>query len=153
MLISEKNDPSLQGLNGGLTLGFIITMIMSVIGYLIYWILSIKGRTLQFGILRAMGMSLKEIIVMLGYEQILVSLSSVAMAFVIGGITSDIYVPLFQNMYSVERQIPPFIVSASAGDYIKIYVLIAIMLIGGFLVLGNIIKKININKALKLGED
>ena len=35
MLISEKNDPSLQGLNGGLTLGFIITMIMSVIGYLI----------------------------------------------------------------------------------------------------------------------
>ncbi len=153
MLISEKNDPSLQGLNGGLTLGFIITMIMSVIGYLIYWILSIKGRTLQFGILRAMGMSLKEIIAMLGYEQILVSLSSVAMAFVIGGITSDIYVPLFQNMYSVERQIPPFIVSASAGDYIKIYVLIAIMLIGGFLVLGNIIKKININKALKLGED
>ena len=153
MLITEKNDPSLQGLNGGLTLGFIITMIMSVIGYLIYWILSIKGRTLQFGILRAMGMSLKEIITMLGYEQILVSLSSVAMAFVIGGITSDIYVPLFQNMYSVERQIPPFIVSASAGDYIKIYVLIAIMLIGGFLVLGNIIKKININKALKLGED
>lgn len=153
MLISQKNDPSLQGLNGGLTLGFIITMIMSVIGYLIYWIMSIKGRTLQFGILRAMGMSLKEIIAMLGYEQILVSLSSVAMAFVIGGITSDIYVPLFQNMYSVERQIPPFIVSASAGDYIKIYVLIAIMLIGGFLVLGNIIKKININKALKLGED
>ena len=90
---------------------------------------------------------------MLGYEQILVSLSSVAMAFVIGGVTSDIYVPLFQNMYSVEHQIPPFIVSASAGDYIKIYVLIAIMLIGGFLVLGNIIKKININKALKLGED
>lgn len=153
MLISEKNDPSLQGLNGGLTLGFIITMIMSVIGFLIYWILSIKGRTLQFGILRAMGMSLKEIIAMLGYEQILVSLSSLAMAFVIGGVTGDIYVPLFQNMYSVERQIPPFIVSASAGDYIKIYILIAVMLIGGFLVLGNIIKKININKALKLGED
>lgn len=153
MLIAEKNDPSLQGLNGGLTLGFIITMIMSVIGFLIYWILSIKGRTLQFGILRAMGMSLKEIIAMLGYEQILVSLSSILMAFVIGGITSDIYVPLFQNMYRVDQQIPPFIVSASAGDYIKIYVLIAVMLAGGFLVLGSIIRKININKALKLGED
>lgn len=153
MLIAEKNNPSLQGLNGGLTLGFIITMIMSVIGFLIYWILSIKGRTLQFGILRAMGMSLKEIIAMLGYEQILVSLSSIVMAFVIGGITGDIYVPFFQNMYRVDQQIPPFIVSASAGDYIKIYILIAVMLIGGFLVLGNIIKKININKALKLGED
>lgn len=153
MLISEKNDPTLQGLNGGLTLGFIITMIMAVIGFLIYWILSIKKRTLQFGILRAMGMSLKEIITMLAYEQILVSLSSIVMAFIIGGITSDIFVPLFQNMYAVSQQIPPFIVTASAGDYIKIYVLIAIMLVGGFIVLGNIIKKININKALKLGED
>lgn len=153
LLIREKNQPTLQGMNGGLTLGFIITMIMAIVGFLIYWILSIKGRTLQFGILRAMGMTMREIIAMLGYEQILVSGVSIAIAFVIGGITSDIFVPVFQSMYSLSDQIPPFIVSASAGDYIKIYVLIAIMLAGGFVILGGIIRKININKALKLGED
>ena len=153
LLIEEKNSPDLQGMNGGLTLGFIITMIMAIIGFLIYWILSIRGRTLQFGILRAMGMTIREIIGMLGYEQILVSLVSIAIAFVIGGITSDIFVPLFQNMYSVANQIPPFIISAAASDYIKIYVLIVIMLGGGFAILGGIIRKININKALKLGED
>lgn len=153
LLIEEKNSPTLQGMNGGLTLGFIITMIMAIIGFLIYWILSIKGRTLQFGILRAMGMTMGEIIGMLGYEQILVSLVSIAIAFVIGGVTSDIFVPVFQNMYSVANQIPPFIVSAAASDYIKIYVLIVIMLGGGFAILGGIIRKININKALKLGED
>lgn len=153
MMIEEKNSPTLQGMNGGLTLGFIITMIMAIIGFLIYWILSIKGRTLQFGILRAMGMTMREIIGMLVYEQILVSIVSIAMAFIIGGITSDIFVPLFQNMYDVEEQIPPFIVSAAASDYVKIYALIVIMLGGGFAILGSIIRKININKALKLGED
>lgn len=153
LLIREKNQPTLQGMNGGLTLGFIITMIMAIVGFLIYWILSIKGRTLQFGILRAMGMTMREIITMLGYEQILVSGVSIAIAFIIGGITSDIFVPVFQSMYAVSDQIPPFIVSAAAGDYIKIYVLIAIMLGGGFAILGGIIRKININKALKLGED
>ena len=153
LLISEKNQPTLQGMNGGLTLGFIITMIMAIVGFLIYWILSIKGRTLQFGILRAMGMTMREIIVMLGYEQILVSGVSIAMAFIIGGITSDIFVPVFQSMYAIEDQIPPFIVSASASDYIKIYILIVIMLGGGFAILGGIIRRININKALKLGED
>lgn len=153
LLIEEKNSPDLQGMNGGLTLGFIITMIMAIIGFLIYWILSIKGRTLQFGILRAMGMTIREIIGMLGWEQLLVSLVSIAMAFVIGGVTSDIFVPLFQNMYSVSNQIPPFIISAAASDYIKIYILIVIMLGGGFAILGGIIGKININKALKLGED
>ena len=153
MLIEEKTDPSLQGMNGALTLGFIIIMVMTIIGFLIYWILSIKGRTLQFGILRAMGISFREIIGILGYEQLLVSGVSIACAFVIGGFVSDLFVPLFQNMYAVNDQIPPFRVAAMQSDYIKIYILIAIMLIGGFAILGALIRKININKALKLGED
>lgn len=152
-VISEKTDPSLQGMNGALTLGFIIIMIMTIIGFLIYWILSIRSRNLQFGVLRAMGMSFKEIIGILGYEQILVSGVSIAMAFIIGGVTSDLFVPLFQSMYNVVDQIPPFRVAAMQSDYIKIYILIVLMLGGGFAILGSIIKKININKALKLGED
>ena len=58
----------LQGMNGALTLGFIIIMVMCIIGFLIYWILSIKSRTLQFGILRAMGMKFREILMMIVYE-------------------------------------------------------------------------------------
>lgn len=153
LLTAEKTDPSLQGMNGALTLNFVIIMIMSLIGFLIYWILAIKSRTLQFGVLRAMGMPFREVIGTLFYEQILVSGVSIAMAFIFGGIASDLYVPLFQTMYNLEEQIPPFIVRASGDDYLKIYALIAIMLIGGFMILGKIISKININKALKLGED
>lgn len=153
LLIAEKTDPDLQGMNGALTLGFVVIMLMTLIGFLIYWILSIKSRTLQFGVLRAMGVTFKEIIATLGYEQILVSLASIAMGIVIGGVGSDLFVPLFRTMYDAANQIPPFIVRGDGGDYIKLYVLTAIMLVGGFAVLGSIIRKININKALKLGED
>ena len=152
-IIKMKNEPQLQGMNGALTLSFVVIMIMTVIGFLIYWILSIKSRTLQFGILRAMGVTFREIVGMIGYEQILVSGISIAMAFIIGGITSDVFVPLFRSMYSPADQVPPFLVTAAQSDYIKLYVLIVIMLGGGFAVLGALIKKININKALKLGED
>ena len=153
MIIAAKTEPQLQGLNGAMTLCFIIIMIMTVIGFLIFWILSIKGRTLQFGILRAMGISGKEVIGILAYEQVLISIVSIALAFVIGGVVSDLFVPMFQSMYAVSEQIPPFLVSANSGDYIKIYAIIAVMLAGSFAVLGGIIRGININKALKLGED
>lgn len=153
LLIAEKTDPDLQGMNGALTLGFVVIMLMTVIGFLIYWIISIRSRTLQFGVLRAMGVTFKEIIATLGYEQLLVSVASIAAGFVVGGIASDLYVPLFRTMYDAADQTPPFIVQSEAGDYIKMYVIIAIMLIGGFAVLGGIIRRININKALKLGED
>ncbi len=153
LIIAEKNKPQLQGMNGALTLSFTVIMIMTIIGFLIYWILSIKGRTLQFGILRAMGMTFKEIIGIIGCEQLLVSGVSIAAAFIIGGAVSDLFVPLFRSMYSPIEQVPPFMVAASQSDFIKLYVIIVLMLGGGFAILGGIIKKININKALKLGED
>lgn len=153
LLIEAKTDPELQGMNGALTLGFVVIMLMTVIGFLIYWIISIRSRTLQFGVLRAMGVTFREVISMLGWEQLLVSLVSIAMGFVIGGIASDMFVPMFRTMYNAADQVPPFRVQGDPGDYIKMYVIIAVMLIGGFLVLGSLIKKININKALKLGED
>ncbi len=153
LLIEAKTDPELQGMNGALTLGFVVIMLMTVIGFLIYWIISIRSRTLQFGVLRAMGVTFREVISMLGWEQLLVSLVSIAMGFVIGGIASDMFVPMFRTMYNASDQVPPFRVQGDPGDYIKMYVIIAVMLIGGFLALGSLIKKININKALKLGED
>ncbi|MBQ4165813.1 MAG: ABC transporter permease, partial [Oscillospiraceae bacterium] len=153
LLIEQKTDPELQGMNGALTLGFVVIMLMTVIGFLIYWILSIRSRTLQFGVLRAMGVTFKEIIATLGYEQLLVSVASIAAGFVVGGMASDLFVPLFRTMYDAANQTPPFIVQGDGGDYIKMYIIIGFMLLGGFTVLGGIIRRININKALKLGED
>ena len=152
-VVSEKNDPMLQGLNGALTLGFIIIMIMCIIGFLIYWILSIKARTLQFGILRAMGMSFREIIGMLFYEQLLVSGVAIIVSIIIGGIASDLFVPLFQSLFNSYDTVPPFSVVPLRSDYIKIYAIVGSMLIICFGILGRIISQIKVSQALKLGED
>ncbi len=152
-IISEKTDPMLQGMNGALTLGFIIIMIMCIIGFLIYWILSIRSRTLQFGILRAMGMTYGEIIAMIVYEQILVSGAAIFAAIFVGGGASDLFVPLFQSLYSAEEQVPAFAVIPQRSDYFKLYIIIGAMLLTGFIVLGRLISKIKISQALKLGED
>lgn len=55
-------------MNGALTLGFVVIMLMTVIGFLIYWIISIRSRTLQFGVLRAMGVTFREVIATLGWN-------------------------------------------------------------------------------------
>ena len=48
-IIALKNDPIFQGTNGILTVGFIVVLILCVTGFLIFWILSIQSRALQFG--------------------------------------------------------------------------------------------------------
>jgi len=152
-VIDAKNDPLLQGFNGMLTLGFIITMFVCVIGFLIYWILSIKTRTLQFGVFRAMGMSVGNVIGMILSEQTLISLLSILVGIILGGITSDLFVPMLEMVYSVSEQVPAFMVVASRADYGKIYLIIGLMLALGIAVLSRIVARTKIDQALKLGED
>jgi putative ABC transport system permease protein len=152
-IIKMKNDPFHKGMNGMLTLGFIVTMLVATIGFLIYWILSIKERTLQFGIFRAIGLRKRDVISIIILEQVLLSCTSVLVGIIIGGIASDIFVPLIQIVTSASGQVPPFQVVASRQDYYKIYILVLFMLTLGISILSRIIGKIKIDQALKLGED
>jgi putative ABC transport system permease protein len=153
LLIEVKNDPLLQGLNGMLTLSFIITMLITAIGFLIYWTLSIRSRALQFGIFRAMGMSLGKVLAIILYEQVMISVVSIVVGIVLGGVTSNLFVPMMQLVYAASHQIPPFVVVAKRADYYKIYGILGFILLVGGLTLSRIIAGIKIDQALKLGED
>ena len=152
-LILMKNDPMLQGLNGMLTLSFIITMLITAIGFLIYWILSIRSRSLQFGIFRAMGMSLRSVLGILLWEQLMISVVSIVIAILLGGLTSDLFVPMLQMVFASNVQVPAFLVVATRADYLKIYAIIGCILAVGFGTLSRILAKMRIDQALKLGED
>lgn len=152
-LVKAKNDPLLQGLNGSLTLSFVACMIISTLGFLIYWIISIQSRVLYFGILRAMGLSLSKVIGIIGCEQLLVSGVAIVVGIAAGGLTSDLFIPLLQIVYNAADQVPPFKIIANADDYIKIYSVVAVMLVVGFSTLWRIIARIRIDQAVKLGED
>lgn len=151
-LLAARNDPLLQGTNGALSMGFVVAMIMCTIGFLIYWIITIETRQLQFGVLRAMGLSRRALLGMIGWEQVLVSLVGVAVGVVVGGVVSDLIVPLLELTRAVQR-VPPFAVTASRADYVKIYIIVGAMLALALIVIGARISRIRIAQAIKLGED
>ncbi|HEY5467170.1 MAG TPA: FtsX-like permease family protein [Clostridia bacterium] len=152
-IVQQKSDMILQGTNGMFSLGFIVSMLICAIGFLIYWILSIQGRVLQFGIFRAMGMSKRSIIGMILTEQLLISGVAIAVGLLIGKLSSSLFVPLFRLVYSSPDQPIPFRVIAYASDYAKILIIVGLILLVGFLALARLILKIRIDQAVKLGED
>lgn len=151
--IELKNDPVFQGTNGMLTTNFIVILLLCTVGFLIYWILSIQSRTLQFGIFRAMGMNMREIITMLVSEQVLISGTAVVIGFVAGIFASKIFVPLVQAAYLPEQQYIPMEPVSQIGDLVRLCVVIGIMILACLGVIGRIVAKIKISQALKLGED
>ena len=152
-IITAKNDPQLQGTNGALTLGFIVSMLVCAIGFLIYWIMSVQSRVLQFGIFRAMGMSKTSVIGMLAAEQGLVSGVAILFGVILGNLASYFYVPLFQLVYSSVDQPLPFRIISDPSDAQKVYLVLGILLLVCMVFLIRLILKIKIDQAVKLGED
>ncbi len=152
-VIAAKNDPLIQGINGAMTMSFVVTMLVCAIGFLIYWILSIKSRVLQFGVLRAMGLSMRKVLGMLISEQVLISGSAILGGMLTGALTSELFVPLLQIVYNAQELVPPFRVIFERGDYAKVYIILGIMLAIALCALGWLISRIKMAQALKLGED
>lgn len=152
-IVAQKNDPIFQGTNGVLTIGFIIVLLLCATGFLIYWILSIQSRTLQFGIFRAMGMSTREILSMLINEQIFISGISVCGGILVGQIAAELFVPLIQIAYSSAEQVIPLEVISERSDLLRLGIVIGAIIIACMAVLCVLISKIKITQALKLGED
>lgn len=152
-IISLKNEPVIQGTNGILTVSFIVVLLLCGVGFLIFWVLSIRSRALQFGIFRAMGMSMKEILIMLFGEQIFITGSSLVVGMLIGLLGSYLYIPLIQIAYGSADSVIPLSIEPAVSDLVKIFVVVAIIIGVCMVVLGKIIKEIKISQALKLGED
>ncbi len=146
-------DPLLQGTNGVLTMGFLVTIVLCAIGYLIYWILSIISREMQFGILRAWGMHKAEIFHLLLNEQIFSGLFAVFAGIFIGKLTSSMFVPIIQTAYAAKDQVLPMKLITNKIDLYRLYGVIAFVMVLCLMILFILVRKLNVTKALKLGEE
>lgn len=147
------NDTLFQGTNGILTMSFIVVLLLCGVGYLIYFILSIRSRELLFGVLRAMGMKKAEISHMLVLEQIFCGLYSILMGTGIGLAGSRMFVPMVQNAYAASDQVLPLELITSRSDLLQLFGIIGVVVLVCLLVISRIVAHMNISKALKLGED
>ncbi len=152
-IINLKNDPYFQITNGMLTLTFIVVIVLCAIGFLIYWITSIRSRELIFGIYRAMGMSMRELIQMLINEHLFGSILPILFGAAVGLLASKLFIPLISIAYSPSIQTLPTQIFVEQNDMIRIGVVLFLMLACCIGAISVLLSKIKINQALKLGED
>ncbi|MBP5530164.1 MAG: ABC transporter permease [Lachnospiraceae bacterium] len=153
-LIQEQRDSTLiQITNGMFSIGFIISLVVCGVGFLIYWILTIKERELIYGIYRSMGLTMGEIFRMLAIEQIFSSFFSCIAGFGVGMLTTFLFTKLISIVYLPREHNIPLEIIFRMSDVAKMGVIVACVFVICFIVIFRIIKNMNITKAIKLGED
>lgn len=150
VLNEEKSDSLIMALNGLFSMGFVATMIISFMGFLLYWLISVRKRRLQFGVLRAMGLTKFKLSLMLFWEHLMTSGVAVVVGVVIGYLTSYMYLPVLKKTFT---NMLPLALTYNIEDNIKVYIIVAVMIISGVIVLSRYISKLKINEAVKIGEE
>ncbi len=152
-LIVQAKHPARGGVFGILSLGFLVSVLVSLVGYLLYWFFHLSGRVVQFGVLRAMGLSRKQLTGMLLLEQGFTAVLSIALGLGIGKLTSLLFLPFLQTAGSAQTQVPPFRVVFETKDTMQIYAVVVMMMVMGAAMLFLHIRRLRVHHAVKLGEE
>ena len=115
--------------------------------------MALKERELVFGVLRASGFHKNELFGMLFLEQFFCGGLSVLAGFGIGKLTSVMFVPILQKVYASAEQLLPLELISDPADLIRLIVVIALVMLTCLAVLTVMLFKMNVAKALKLGEE
>lgn len=152
-LVSQGKHPSRGGVFGILSLGFLVSVIISLIGYILYWFFNLSGRVVQFGVLRAMGLSRAQLSGMLLLEQVFTAGLSILLGIGIGQVSSRLFLPFLQTTDNVSAQVPPFRIVFEQQDMLQLYGVTVVMLIVGATMLLWQIRRLRVHQAVKMGEE
>jgi putative ABC transport system permease protein len=148
----EQSQPERQGLFGLLSAGFLAAAALTVLGFLVYAIVSFRRRFIELGMLRAVGLSVTQMALFLAGEQAIVILTGAGLGTVLGILASQIFIPFLQIGASKAAMVPPFVVQIAWGQMWTIYAVFGAMFLIAVGVLIALLIRMKVFEAVKLGE-
>jgi putative ABC transport system permease protein len=149
---TERGRPERQGLFGLLSVGFVASAFLTALGFLFYSGLSFQRRFIEFGMLRAIGLSSRQLSGLLAAEQALILGIGAIAGTLIGVSASQLFIPFMQVRSGPNAQTPPFLVEIAWERIGIIYLIFAVMLLGAVAITLLLLRRMKLFQAVKLGE-
>ena len=149
---AEQRRPERQGLFGLLSVGFVASALLTVLGFLLYALFSFRRRFIEMGMLRAIGLSVRQMTALLAAELAFLVLLGIGVGTALGVFASRLFVPFLQIGASAQSQYPPFQIEIAWLSIAQIYVLFALLFVAALSVLSALLVRMKIFQAIKLGE-
>ncbi|MWC28552.1 ABC transporter permease [Paenibacillus sp. MMS18-CY102] len=148
-IADQNKQPARGGLYGILSLGFIVSVFVTLSGFALFSFYNLSSRIVQLGTLRAAGLTRRQLAFSLVLEQLFAVGFSILFALLNGTAVSELFLPLLQP----RGQVPSFQIVFEPSDALKLAYVVAFMLIAGAMLLFWHVRRLRIQQALRMGED
>jgi putative ABC transport system permease protein len=153
LIQAEQARPERQGLYGVLSIGFGAAALLTVLGFVMYALLSYQRRFVELGVLRAIGLSSGQMIAFLAAELALLIVTGGAIGTGLGVWISDLFIPYLQiGGPDASALIPPYLVTMAWPTIFRVYVLFGLLFVGALAGLVLLLRRLRIFQAIKMGE-
>jgi len=148
----RKDDPLRTGLFGALSVGFVAASVLSVLGFLLYAITTIQARALQFGVLRATGLAVAQLVGLLSTEQLTLIGAGIALGTALGAGAGWMFTRFLQVSIIARESVPPFLIVTPWGTIFQLYVILVIVFLVALAASVHLLRRMRVHAVLRLGE-
>jgi putative ABC transport system permease protein len=152
IIADSQTQPERQGLFGLLSVGFLAAAGLTVVGFLVFAVVSFRRRLIELGMLRAIGLSVGQMAIYLTAESAILIFTGVLTGSGLGVLASTLFIPFFQVGEGKTALIPPFVVQIAWEQLAFICLVFGVMFLVAVIVLGFLLVRMKVFEAVKLGE-
>jgi hypothetical protein len=151
--LALRADPLMLGIRSVTYLAYLLTAILSLVGFATHFYMSARQREIQFGILRSLGLSPGQLYGWLSLEQIIMILAGLSLGTLLGILLNKLILPGLPISFGDKPAIPPFITLENWAEVFKLYLTLLVSFITTLGVATAILWRSNIHRALRIGQE
>jgi putative ABC transport system permease protein len=153
LLTSLRNDPLHFSISGALSLDFVVAALLSVIGFVVLFYLIAQRRSFEFGVLRAMGLSLRQLAGSLSLEQLTLILSAIVFGVVLGVVIANSVLPALATDDTGTPLLPPFATHIDFSSILQLSAFLLGCVMAALAATIVIFRRLQLHEVLRLGEE
>jgi predicted lysophospholipase L1 biosynthesis ABC-type transport system permease subunit len=148
-----RSDPVALGTLGALSLGFVAAAIFASVGFAVSAAVSARERLTEFALLRALGLSPRQLAGWLSLEHSVLVAFSLLMGTALGLLLAWLVLPLIAITQAARRAIPDVIVVYPWRSIVGLELAVTLVLVAVVAVLTMVLRRIGLGTLLRIGEE
>jgi hypothetical protein len=147
------SDPVALGTIGALTVGFVAAAVFAAVGFAVSATVSARERLVEFALLRALGLSPRQLGSWLVLEQGALVVASLALGTAVGVLLTAVILPLITLTQSGGPAVPDVIVVYPWRTVVVLETSVLAVLAAIVAILTSVLRRVGLGSMLRLGED
>lgn len=148
-----KANPLALGLRGVTFFGSVLMILLSLVGFATHFYLSVRQREMFYGVMRAMGMSSRELYGSIVIEQAVLILTGLVLGTGLGLLLNQITLPRLPVSLGDRQPIPPFVPRADWPAVAALYLALTVAFLVILGVVTALLRRARIHRIMRIGQE